>query len=62
MTIRATVFKWTKIEMKFVLTADHAFTIIDEYINFTSPLPVISIMESTFKKQHAILFKNMEAQ
>jgi carbon monoxide dehydrogenase subunit G len=58
--IRATVFKLTKIEMKFVLRADNDYTIIDEEINFKSPLPVKFIMQSIFKKQHDQLFKNIE--
>ncbi len=58
--IRATIFKLTKIEMKFVLKADNNFTIIDEEIQFKSPLPVKFIMQSIFKKQHAQLFKNIE--
>jgi len=58
--IRATVFKLTKIEMKFVLKADNGHTIIDEEIQFKSPLPVKFIMESIFRKQHNQLFKNME--
>lgn len=58
--IRATVFKLTKIEMKFVLKADKDHTIIDEEIQFNSPLPVKFIMKSIFKKQHTQLFKNIE--
>lgn len=58
--IRATVFKLTKIEMKFVLKTDNDFTIIDEEINFKSPLPIKFIMQSIFKKQHNQLFKNIE--
>jgi carbon monoxide dehydrogenase subunit G len=58
--IRATVFKLTKIEMKFVLKTDNDFTIIDEEIMIKSPLPVKFIMESIFKKQHDQLFKNIE--
>ena len=58
--IRATVFKLTKIEMKFFLKADNDFTIIDEEIVIKSPLPVKFIMESIFKKQHDQLFKNIE--
>jgi carbon monoxide dehydrogenase subunit G len=58
--IRATVFKLTKIEMKFVLKADNGYTIIDEEIQFKLPLPVKFIMESVFKKQHDQLFKNIE--
>jgi len=58
--IRATVFKLTKIDMKFVLKADNDYTIIDEEIKFKSTLPVKFIMESVFKKQHDQLFKNIE--
>jgi carbon monoxide dehydrogenase subunit G len=58
--IRATVFKLTKIEMKFVLKIDNDFTVIDEEINFKSPLPVKFIMQRIFKKQHNQLFKNIE--
>ena len=58
--IRATVFKLTKIEMKFVLKADNGHTIIDEEIQIKSSLPVKFIMESIFKKQHDQLFKNIE--
>ncbi len=59
-TIRATVFKMTKIEMKFVLKSDNNSTIIDEEITFKSPLPVKFIMKSVFKTQHKQLFKNIE--
>lgn len=60
--IRATVFKLTKIEMKFFLKADNDYTIIEEEIDFKSPLPVIFILENTFKNQHRKLFKNIEAK
>ena len=59
-TIRATVFKLTKIEMQFILKTDNDFTIIEEEINFKSSLPVKFIMQSIFKKQHNHLFKNIE--
>lgn len=59
-TIRATVFKLTKIEMKFILKADNDYTIIDEEILFKSPLPIKFIMEGIFKKEHSQLFKNIE--
>ena len=58
--IQATVFKLTKIEMKFVLKADNDYTIIDEEILFKSPLPIKFIMEIIFKKQHNQLFENIE--
>ena len=59
-TIRATVFRLTKIEMKFNLKADKDFSIIDEEISFQSPLPIKFIMKGIFKKQHSQLFKNIE--
>ena len=58
--IQATVFKLTKIEMKFILKGDNDYTIIDEEILFKSPLPITFIMEGIFKKQHNQLFKNIE--
>lgn len=58
--IRATVMKLTKIEMKFVLKTDNDYTIVDEVINFKSPLPIKFIMQRIFKKQHSQLFKNIE--
>ena len=58
--IRATVFKLTKIEIKFVLTEKEGFTTIEEQIKFNSPLPIKPIMQKIFKKQHAQLFRNME--
>jgi carbon monoxide dehydrogenase subunit G len=60
--MRATVMKFTKIEMTFVLKADSGFTVVEENLQFKSPLPVKSIMQSIFKKQHGQLFKNIENQ
>jgi len=57
--IRATVMKLTKIEMTFVLKAGKDFTVIEETIQFKSPLPVKSTMQNIFKKQHGQLFKNI---
>jgi carbon monoxide dehydrogenase subunit G len=61
-SIRATVFKLTMIEINFVLKADNDSTIINEEISFKSLLPVKFIMQSIFKKQHTQLFKNIEQQ
>jgi hypothetical protein len=58
--IRATVMKVTKIEMKFVLKTDKDHTIVEENIQFRSPLPIKFIMQSIFRKQHSQLFKNIE--
>jgi len=57
--IRATVFKFNKIEMKFSLKEDSDYTIIEEEIEFKSPLPVTFFMEKIFKKQHRQLFENI---
>lgn len=58
--IRAIVFRLTKIEMKFTLKADGDFTIVEEEIQFKSPLPIKFMMERIFRKQHQQFFKNME--
>jgi carbon monoxide dehydrogenase subunit G len=58
--IKATVFKLTSIEMKFVLSADSDYTLITEEIYFKSFLPVSNFMQRIFKKQHEQLFKNIE--
>ncbi len=58
--IRATVFKLTKIEMKFVLKEDLDYTIIEESVQFKSPFPIKALMEGIFRKQHTQLFKNIE--
>jgi carbon monoxide dehydrogenase subunit G len=55
----AIVLKFTKIEMNFVLKTVENFTIITESILFKSPFPLKGIMSRIFKKQHSILFENM---
>ncbi|MBL7930678.1 MAG: SRPBCC family protein [Bacteroidia bacterium] len=58
--MRATVFRLTKIEMRFFLKTENNFTIVEEEIEFKSPLPIKSLMQSIFRKQHAQLFRNIE--
>ncbi len=58
-TIKATVFKLTKIEMQFQLKEKNNQTFVSETVNFKSPLPVETIMKSVFKKQHQLLFQNI---
>jgi hypothetical protein len=60
-TIRATVFRLNKIEMKFALKEENGFTIIDEEIRFSTPLPIKSIMKRIFREQHEKLFQNIDA-
>lgn len=59
-TIRATVFKLTEIEMNFVLVADGDFTLVEEHLKFHTQLPVKSILSRVFRKQHSQLFKKIE--
>ena len=57
--IKATVMKLTKIEMVFNIKVENGSTIVHERIHFESVLPIKSIMQSIFKKQHNLLFKNI---
>jgi len=64
-TIRmlATVMKLVKIEITFVLKTDsinNAYTLIEENVVFQSILPVSFLMKRIFKKQHKLLFENIE--
>ena len=59
-TFKAVVMKLTKIEMNFILNTENNATIINENITIKSPLPIKSIMQNVFRKQHTILFKNIE--
>ncbi len=60
-TFKATVMKLTKIEMHFELSIDHDSTIINETISIQSFLPIHSIMRNVFRKQHTLLFENINA-
>ena len=57
--IIATVMKLTKIKMNFIIKQQTGFSSVEETIDFKSPLPVKSIMQRIFKKQHEELFKNI---
>jgi carbon monoxide dehydrogenase subunit G len=57
--ITATVFGITKIEMKFVLSSQKNCTYVQETITFSSPLPIKRLMMRIFRKQHHLLFKNI---
>ncbi|MCF8254475.1 MAG: hypothetical protein K9H61_06655 [Bacteroidia bacterium] len=58
--MKATVMKLTKIEIEFNLKTDDDFTLVEEKIQFKSPLPIQFIMERIFRKQHTQLFNNIE--
>ena len=57
--IHATVRRFTHILLEFSLTPTDAGTLVQEALSFRSPFPVKPLLRSTFKKQHAILFKNI---
>jgi hypothetical protein len=47
--------------MQFVLRPDADHTLIEEEISFRSWLPVRPLMENIFRKQHQLLFRNIES-
>jgi carbon monoxide dehydrogenase subunit G len=59
--MRATVMKFTKIEMTFLIQADEGGSIVEEMIILKSPLPVKAIMQRIFKKLHTQLFQNINS-
>ncbi|MEO6231647.1 MAG: hypothetical protein ABJB11_11410 [Ferruginibacter sp.] len=58
--IKARVMKLVTIEMAFIITAANGFSLINEEINFTTGLPIQSLMQKIFIKQHRQLFINIE--
>ena len=59
--MRATVMKITKIEMNYKLDTFNGLTTINETITIKSFLPIRAVMERIFRKQHGLLFQNIEA-
>lgn len=57
--MNAIVFKLTKIKMNFVLKSIDGNTNVTEFICFKSLFPLNRIMRQIFKKQHSLLFENM---
>jgi carbon monoxide dehydrogenase subunit G len=58
--IVATVMGITKISMVFTFLEEGGLTIIKEKITVKSPLPIKNYMVELFRKQHQILFSNIE--
>jgi hypothetical protein len=58
--IKAVVMKMTHIEMIFKLKSAGDHTLIEETVNFRSPLPIKTLMQNIFRKQHKQLFFNIE--
>ena len=57
----ATVMKFTKVEMIFILFSENDITRIEETVNFNTIFPMKQVLQKIFKKQHIELFKNLEA-
>jgi carbon monoxide dehydrogenase subunit G len=57
--IKATVFKLTKIEMHFKISANSNASVVNEVVHFNSIFPIKNTMKKIFRKQHTQLFKNM---
>lgn len=60
-TMDATVMKMINILLEFKLTQENGFTIIEENLSFKSILPVKFLLSKVFRKQHALLFENIES-
>ena len=58
--MKAVVMKIAFIEMVFTINEKNGYSIVREEIKFKSALPIKSIMQQVFIKQHALLFKNIE--
>jgi hypothetical protein len=56
----AKVMSITKISMVFTFLEEGGLTIIKEKITVKSPLPIKNYMVELFRKQHQILFSNIE--
>ena len=56
---KATVFRFTKIEIRISLKSEANKTTVYEEIRFTSPYPIKIILRNIFKKNHEQLFKNI---
>jgi len=58
--LKATVMKFTKIDMVFQLKEKGKSCAIDEEITIQSKLPIKSMLGKILKKQHQQIFKNIE--
>lgn len=59
-TMEATVMKLARITMQFTISECSGGTLINEEISFHTWLPIKPLMRRLFKKQHTLLFSNIE--
>jgi carbon monoxide dehydrogenase subunit G len=55
-----TVKKLVHINMHFDISGDSKSCVVNEVVNFDSFLPVKQVMKSIFRKQHQLLFLNID--
>jgi carbon monoxide dehydrogenase subunit G len=60
--ILATVQKFTKIDMRFLLEESASGTTITEHLNIQSPLPIKGYLTKLFQSQHKLLFEQIDAK
>jgi hypothetical protein len=56
----AVAMRLTKIDIIFAMEADRDLTLVNEHIMFKSPLPIKYMVMKIFKKQHKMLFENIQ--
>ena len=59
-SMKSTIMRLTKVDMKFTIKQNHGFSIVEEMIDIQSLLPIKKTLEKLFRKQHASLFENIE--
>lgn len=57
--IRARVMKLTKIDMHYTLHQQPGYVRVEETLNFHSYFPIRAMMQNIFRKQHKVLFENL---
>lgn len=60
--ILATVQKFTKIDMRFLLEESASGTTITEHLNIQSPLPIKGYLSKLFQSQHKLLFERIDTK
>lgn len=58
--IKAVVKKHTTIDMTFQVRHGNHGTIVEETVDIRSPLPIRGFMEKFIRKQHNIMFENID--
>lgn len=59
-TMKAVVLRFSQLEIEFKIAAANGVTSILENVKFKSILPVKGLFYRFFRKQHVILFQNIE--